>query len=355
MIGDAKNAVVRLGVAERPRPSAPSGKERGVHFVSELSWCGRRELASGRVCALPKFGRVAESLSVAGGSVFGAHRSGSDQSVSARATLPSRGAAGRWSFLRSERGARAKRPGAELLCLRAGAVPPRRSFMYRRWWDGRAVLRESAVPFDRRSSRVSRGVAKGRRTPRCTGRRSETFRAGRSPSGVLSVVRAGLMVVGGAGELNHVMPSGIEGLRDDMADKLQQFADDLIAALEALGKEIEDLVSRVLEAILEFLEDAARWFERVIKRIVEYAERFFPALGKLILAMLKLSLLYTPTLVCLLLAWFTASIGWAVGWVALGIIYAAFITLVGLSYRRSNPTRGGRHNPRLQRTRSARR
>lgn len=127
-----------------------------------------------------------------------------------------------------------------------------------------------------------------------------------------------------------------------MADRLQQFVDNLVSVLEAVRKEIEELVSRFLEAILEFLEDAAKWFERVIKRIVEYAARLLPALGNLVVAMFKLFLLYSPGIICLVVAFFTSGIGWTVTWVIVGVVYAAFVTLVGLSYGRSDGTRSGR-------------
>ncbi|MEA2559112.1 MAG: hypothetical protein QOH06_616 [Acidobacteriota bacterium] len=124
-----------------------------------------------------------------------------------------------------------------------------------------------------------------------------------------------------------------------MSNGPSKFVDDLVAAMEQLGKQVEAVAARFLEAILRFLDDAARWIERVVRRIIEYAAKFLPAFGRLSLALFKLSLFYAPSLLALL---FGASRG-SVGWIFIALVYAAFITVIGLSYGRS--TRAKKQNP----------
>jgi hypothetical protein len=121
-----------------------------------------------------------------------------------------------------------------------------------------------------------------------------------------------------------------------MANGFSKFVDDLVAGMEELGKDLEAVAARFLEAILRFLDDAARWIERVARRIIEYAAKFLPAFGRLLLALLKLSLFYVPAFAALSLG-VSRDSG---GWIFVALVYAAFVTVIGLSYGRSGGTKG---------------
>jgi hypothetical protein len=121
-----------------------------------------------------------------------------------------------------------------------------------------------------------------------------------------------------------------------MSSGPSKFVDDLVAAMEQLGKEVEAVAASFLEAILRFLDDAAKWIERVVKRIAEYAEKFLPAFGRLSFALFKLALFYAPSFAALLIGASRHSIGW----IFIALVSAAFITVIGLSYGRSRRAKG---------------
>jgi hypothetical protein len=156
---------VRLGGAESPRPSAPSGNDRSVGTVLVPSWCRGRRLAPGRANALRPHLRAAESLSGARLLVFGSSRSGSEPSLRCSGSLPWVSAGGRSTFSGLESGAQAHRPGAGRWCLRVARAAPRSSFAQGRKWYSPAVLREPVVLPGRWASGGSRAVARGPSNP----------------------------------------------------------------------------------------------------------------------------------------------------------------------------------------------
>jgi hypothetical protein len=116
---------------------------------------------------------------------------------------------------------------------------------------------------------------------------------------------------------------------------LQQFLENMVAALTRFANAVERVVSNFFQGLLCFLENTYNWLLNTAKRITDYLCRFFPALGNVIFALVKLSLFYVPSLVC---AGVYFSVNNHIGWLIGGGTWALFITGVGLTYGNKKET-----------------
>jgi len=114
-----------------------------------------------------------------------------------------------------------------------------------------------------------------------------------------------------------------------MTKRSPSAAENLIEALEEFARGVERFASRFLEALLRFIHDAANWLDRMARRVLDYAVRLFPALGHLIIAFVKLLLMFTPAFVFGVIGLINRSVAWLV----VAFLCAGFILLIGLSYR----------------------
>lgn len=110
--------------------------------------------------------------------------------------------------------------------------------------------------------------------------------------------------------------------------ELQRFLDDMIVALTRFAGAVDRTVSQLLSGLLRFLDAAYNWLAKIAERIANYLARFFPALANVLFALVKLALFYIPALLCF--AWY--ALGGGKGWVIIGMAWAVFITLIGLTY-----------------------
>lgn len=107
-------------------------------------------------------------------------------------------------------------------------------------------------------------------------------------------------------------------------------------ALEALtqfmfdaARTLEELIGRFFQALLQFLQDAQQWAHDTFNRIQDYLTYFLPALASFAIALAKLSLFYLPTFVCLAVYFVTHT---SFIWIGLGLFWFVFITGIGLTY-----------------------
>jgi hypothetical protein len=106
--------------------------------------------------------------------------------------------------------------------------------------------------------------------------------------------------------------------------------DSFVSALEEFSVRIQKFVTDFLESILRFMNDTAGWIEKAYKRICKFLDRFFSALIRLVGALGKISLLYIPSLILLILYFSLQS------WMCLflAIAWAGMLTMVGLNYKK---------------------
>jgi len=106
--------------------------------------------------------------------------------------------------------------------------------------------------------------------------------------------------------------------------------DCFVSALEDFSMSIQKFVADFLESILRFINDTARWIENAFKRICEFLDRFFSALLRLVGALGKISLLYIPTLILIILFFSLRSLICLI----LAIAWFGILTMVGLYYKK---------------------
>jgi ABC-type proline/glycine betaine transport system permease subunit len=109
----------------------------------------------------------------------------------------------------------------------------------------------------------------------------------------------------------------------------KSFADNFVAALEAMGKRVEQVFQAFLINIVEFMKDATQWLLEKARLIADYLARFLPAAFDLFLALLKIATFYIPSVVLLIIA--RAAESWIC--VALAFGWAVLVTMIGLSYK----------------------
>ncbi len=97
---------------------------------------------------------------------------------------------------------------------------------------------------------------------------------------------------------------------------------------------IENIGGRFFNGLLQFLEDAQDWIHHTFDSIKEYLACFFPALIGLVWSLIKLSLFYMPTIVCLTI-YFCTNV--SIKWVFAGLIWSLFMTGIGLTYGKRQP------------------
>lgn len=115
-----------------------------------------------------------------------------------------------------------------------------------------------------------------------------------------------------------------------MLEGLTRFLEDFIRTLTLMNARLERLANRFLEALIIFLEIVYRHLADVTRRIVNYLERLMPLMGRLILALLRLAAFYIPSVILLVI--FTATQSTVM--IIAAVIWAIFITTIGLTYKR---------------------
>jgi hypothetical protein len=110
---------------------------------------------------------------------------------------------------------------------------------------------------------------------------------------------------------------------------IQQFLENMVTGLVRFSSAVEKIVSNFFHGLLKFLENTYNWLLNTAKRIADYLLRFFPALGNVLFALVKLCLFYVPSLICVVVY---IAIHRHIGWPIAGGVWALFITGVGLTY-----------------------
>ncbi len=119
-----------------------------------------------------------------------------------------------------------------------------------------------------------------------------------------------------------------------MINTILDFLENTIKMLERFRKNIENFLSKVLN----FFEETYNWIVRFTINVKNYLIRIFKLIGKTIIAFLKLSLYYVPSLFFI----FLFSINGSVIWIIIAVVWFLVITILGIGSRRRNKN-GGRH------------
>ena len=105
--------------------------------------------------------------------------------------------------------------------------------------------------------------------------------------------------------------------------------DDFIKTLEEIAQKLQIFFDQLLTGLLDVLERIYQWLSAVIKRVRIYLERLFSALSDVIIVVFKLSLFYSPGIICMLFGIF----GGGTWLLFVGLLWIAFITIIALSYK----------------------
>ena len=117
-----------------------------------------------------------------------------------------------------------------------------------------------------------------------------------------------------------------------------RFLENIVETLEKFAGRIEFLVGKMFEGVLNFLESARDWAIRIARRIGDYLVRFFRVIVELLVALVKLSLFYIPSVIFILIGYVQGSSGWYLA----GVIWGLLVTGIGLTYSDRNRGSNGR-------------
>ena len=113
-----------------------------------------------------------------------------------------------------------------------------------------------------------------------------------------------------------------------MTEGKRNSLESLLVTLELVGNKVERIASMFLDGLLKFLETTYDWLLDAIRRTREYLSRLFIALGRIIWALGKLLVFYSPILVLLAGYSLTGGIAWLIG----GALWFVLITAICFGY-----------------------
>lgn len=111
-----------------------------------------------------------------------------------------------------------------------------------------------------------------------------------------------------------------------LATAVNRVSSRLLAGLLRFARTVERIVLQLLSGLLTILDATYKWLVSVARRIVEYLGELIPALWNVLTALLKLGLFYAPSILFIVVR-----PGGTEGW-AVALIWAGFITAIGLTY-----------------------
>ena len=123
-----------------------------------------------------------------------------------------------------------------------------------------------------------------------------------------------------------------------MIESLAEFLERILARLRSFAAMLEELASKFLQGVLDFLDACVKYLEKKVRTIIDYLSKLFPALGRIARASVLLSLFYIPSVVAVVVAfspgYASRPVGRFIGWLGFAVLWALLITAIGLGSRK---------------------